>query len=57
MVVSGYPELLHKWQTEVADAGLQKPTEVSELLEAIDGLVRNLQQNLAEKDKPIFRHP
>jgi DNA-binding response OmpR family regulator len=57
MVVSGYPELLHKWQTEGADAGLQKPTEVSELLEAIDGLVKNRQQNLAEKDKPIFRHP
>ncbi|MCU1269630.1 MAG: response regulator receiver protein [Acidobacteriaceae bacterium] len=41
LVLSGYPELLDKWQTEGADAGLQKPTDVPELLETIHRLVRN----------------
>ena len=41
LVLSGFPELLDKWQAEGADAGLQKPTDVPELLEAIHRLVRN----------------
>jgi len=41
LVVSGYSELLDKWQVEGADAGLQKPTDVPELLEIINRLIRN----------------
>jgi CheY-like chemotaxis protein len=41
LVLSGYPELLEKWQVEGADAGLQKPTDVPELLETINRLVGN----------------
>lgn len=41
VVISGYPELLDKWQSEGADAGLQKPTDVPDLLETIHRLVRN----------------
>lgn len=41
LVLSGFPELLDKWQTEGADAGLQKPTDVPELLETIHRLVRS----------------
>jgi DNA-binding response OmpR family regulator len=41
LVLSGYPELLDKWQVEGADGGLQKPTDVPELLETIHRLVRN----------------
>jgi DNA-binding response OmpR family regulator len=41
LVLSGYPELLDKWQVEGADGGLQKPTDVPELLETIHLLVRN----------------
>jgi two-component system KDP operon response regulator KdpE len=41
LVLSGYSELLDQWQVEGADAGLQKPTDVPELLETINRLVRN----------------
>lgn len=41
VVMSGYSELLDKWQSEGADAGLQKPTDVPDLLETIHRLVRN----------------
>jgi two-component system, OmpR family, alkaline phosphatase synthesis response regulator PhoP len=41
LVVSGFPDLLGKWQSEGADAGLQKPTEVPELLATINRLVVN----------------
>ena len=41
LVVSGFPDLLGRWQTEGADAGLQKPTEVPELLATINRLVVN----------------
>ena len=36
---SGFPDLLSSWQAEGADAGLQKPTEVPELLATISRLV------------------
>jgi CheY-like chemotaxis protein len=41
VVVSGFPELLDQWQAEGADAGLQKPTDVPELLATIHRLVAN----------------
>ncbi len=41
VVLSGYAELLDKWLAEGADAGLQKPTDVPELLETINRLVRD----------------
>lgn len=41
VVVSGFPDLLETWKQEGADAALQKPTDVSELLETIHQLVRN----------------
>jgi two-component system, chemotaxis family, CheB/CheR fusion protein len=41
VVVSGFPDLLETWQQEGADAALQKPTDVSELLATIHRLVRN----------------
>lgn len=41
LVLSGFPELLDEWQAEGADAGLQKPTDVTELLETIHRLVKN----------------
>lgn len=40
IVISGYPDLLNVWEAEGADAGLQKPTEISELLDAIHRVVR-----------------
>jgi DNA-binding NtrC family response regulator len=39
LVISGFPDLLRSWEAEGADAGLQKPTEVPELLETINRLV------------------
>lgn len=39
LVISGFPDLLGRWEAEGADAGLQKPTEVPELLETINRLV------------------
>ncbi len=39
LVISGFPDLLAKWEAEGADAGLQKPTEVPELLATIHQLV------------------
>jgi DNA-binding response OmpR family regulator len=41
LVISGFPDLLSSWQAEGADAGLQKPTEVPELLATINRLVAN----------------
>ena len=41
LVLSGFPELLDEWPAEGADAWLQKPTDVTELLETIHRLVRN----------------
>jgi two-component system, chemotaxis family, CheB/CheR fusion protein len=41
VVVSGFPDLLETWQQEGADAALQKPTDVSELLATIHRLVKN----------------
>jgi len=41
LVISGFPDLLDKWEAEGADAGLQKPTEVPELLDTINRLVAN----------------
>jgi CheY-like chemotaxis protein len=41
VVVSGFPDLLESWQQEGADAALQKPTDVPELLATIHRLVRN----------------
>jgi CheY-like chemotaxis protein len=41
VVLSGYSELLDKWQMEGADAGLQKPVDVPDLLATIHRLVRN----------------
>ena len=41
VVLSGFLPLLETWQKEGADAALQKPTDVPELLETIDSLVRN----------------
>jgi DNA-binding response OmpR family regulator len=38
VVVSGFPELLDQWRTEGSDAGLQKPTDVPELLATIKRL-------------------
>jgi CheY-like chemotaxis protein len=39
VVISGYPDILSKWKDEGADAGLQKPTEVHELLSIIERLL------------------
>lgn len=39
LVVSGFPDLLCRWEAEGADAGLQKPTDVPELLATISRLV------------------
>jgi DNA-binding response OmpR family regulator len=39
LVISGFPDLLSQWEAEGADAGLQKPTEVPELLATINRLV------------------
>jgi two-component system, NtrC family, response regulator HydG len=39
LVISGFPDLLSSWEAEGADAGLQKPTEVPELLATISRLV------------------
>jgi CheY-like chemotaxis protein len=41
VVLSGYSELLDKWQMEGADAGLQKPVDVPDLVATIHRLVRN----------------
>lgn len=41
LVISGFPDLLDKWEAEGADAGLQKPTEVPELLDTVNRLVGN----------------
>lgn len=40
LVVSGFPDLLCNWESEGADAALQKPTEVPELIATINRLVR-----------------
>ena len=40
LVLSGFPELLETWQAEGADAALQKPTDVTEVIETIHRLVR-----------------
>ena len=39
LVVSGFPDLLCNWEAEGADAALQKPTEVPELIATINRLV------------------
>lgn len=39
LVISGFPDLLGRWEAEGADAGLQKPTEVPELLETINRII------------------
>ncbi|HKW16533.1 MAG TPA: response regulator [Terriglobales bacterium] len=39
LVMSGFPDLLCNWQSQGADAALQKPTEVPELLATINRLV------------------
>lgn len=39
LVTSGFPDLLLRWEVEGADAGLQKPTEIPELLATINRLV------------------
>jgi CheY-like chemotaxis protein len=39
VVISDYPDLLSRWEKEGADAGLQKPTPVPELLSAIARLL------------------
>lgn len=39
LVVSGFPDLLRNWEAEGADAALQKPTEVPELIATINRLV------------------
>jgi len=39
LVISGFPDLLSSWEAEGADAGLQKPTDVPELLATIKRLV------------------
>jgi len=41
LVVSGFPDLLCEWQAEGADAALQKPTEVPELIATIHRLAAN----------------
>jgi two-component system response regulator HydG len=41
VVISGFPDLLSMWQSEGADAGLQKPTEVGDLLNTIRELLSN----------------
>jgi DNA-binding response OmpR family regulator len=40
LVVSGFPDLLDRWEAEGADAGLQKPTDVPELLDTVKRLTR-----------------
>jgi two-component system CheB/CheR fusion protein len=39
LVISGFPELLNRWEAEGANAGLQKPTELPELLATIERLL------------------
>jgi DNA-binding response OmpR family regulator len=39
IVMSGFPELLKEWPEHGADAGLQKPTDLSELLSTIERLL------------------
>jgi CheY-like chemotaxis protein len=39
LVISGFPDLLSRWEIEGADAGLQKPAEVPELLSTIARLL------------------
>lgn len=39
LVMSGFPDLLCNWQSHGADAALQKPAEVPELLATINRLV------------------
>lgn len=39
LVISGFPDLLSMWKAEGADAALQKPTEVPELLATINRLI------------------
>jgi CheY-like chemotaxis protein len=41
LVISGFPDLLANWEAEGADACLQKPTEVPELLSTIERLLAN----------------
>jgi DNA-binding response OmpR family regulator len=45
LVISGFPDLLSKWETEGADAMLQKPTEVPELLAVIENLLISNTEN------------
>jgi two-component system OmpR family response regulator len=39
IVLSGFPDLLSTWRDCGADAGLQKPTDIPELLRTIDRLL------------------
>lgn len=39
IVISGFPDLLNRWEIERADAALQKPTDVPELLATIGRLL------------------
>lgn len=41
VVISGFPDLLADWQEYGADAGIQKPADVAELLATISRLLRN----------------
>lgn len=41
VVISGFHELLAHWQEYGADAGMQKPTDVAELLATISRLLNN----------------
>lgn len=41
VVISGFHDLLADWQEYGADAGIEKPTDVSELLATISCLLRN----------------
>jgi DNA-binding response OmpR family regulator len=39
MVISAFPDLLSRWKREGADAALQKPAEIPELLTVIERLL------------------
>lgn len=41
LVISGFHDLLGQWQEYGADAGMQKPTDVAELLATISRLLSN----------------
>lgn len=50
LVISGFPDLLMTWESEGADGGLQKPTEVPELLATINRLVAKRASSLAQPE-------